>query len=343
MRDEAARSPSGSRWTGCSGRPRGIVQIAGQGPAEALEIVKRRRGFAFEPAGQAAHLVVQPVEGLGVFRRAGSSARHRSSATAGRAAHADRRAPRCSGARSPPRAPPAGEAGSRPIADPSGPRERAQSPWLPTPVCQLASETIPFPLARKPPERSRQNGRGTGPRRHAKKRSQPRWHGRVNFALNLALLWDGAPAIPSARRRSARRGPGLVNPQRGGDHAPATRRSGGDRQDMAEMLQASHALTVATRGKGFTEITGELARWLESIAAEDGLLTVFVCHTSASLTIQENADPNVQGGPARRARRARAGAPGLRSPRRGARRHAEPHQGDAHLGEPRHSRSRTAG
>jgi secondary thiamine-phosphate synthase enzyme len=63
---------------------------------------------------------------------------------------------------------------------------------------------------------------------------------------------------------------------------------------MAGMVQASHALTVATRGKGFTEITGELVRWLESIAAEDGLLTVFVCHTSASLTIQENADPNVR-------------------------------------------------
>jgi len=60
------------------------------------------------------------------------------------------------------------------------------------------------------------------------------------------------------------------------------------------MVQANHALTVATRGKGFTEITGELARWLESITAEDGLLTVFVCHTSASLTIQENADPNVR-------------------------------------------------
>jgi secondary thiamine-phosphate synthase enzyme len=63
---------------------------------------------------------------------------------------------------------------------------------------------------------------------------------------------------------------------------------------MAEMLQASHAITVATRGKGFIEITAELARWLESITAEDGLLTVFVCHTSASLTIQENADHNVR-------------------------------------------------
>ena len=60
------------------------------------------------------------------------------------------------------------------------------------------------------------------------------------------------------------------------------------------MVQASHELTVATGGKGFTEITGELARWLSTIAAGDGLLTVFMRHTSASLTIQENADPNVR-------------------------------------------------
>ena len=63
---------------------------------------------------------------------------------------------------------------------------------------------------------------------------------------------------------------------------------------MAEMVQASHTLEVTTPGKGFIEITGELARWLESIAGENGLLTVFVRHTSASLTIQENADPNVR-------------------------------------------------
>lgn len=63
---------------------------------------------------------------------------------------------------------------------------------------------------------------------------------------------------------------------------------------MAEIVQASHMLTVATRGKGFTEITRELAHWLASFAADDGLLTVFVCHTSASLTIQENADPSVR-------------------------------------------------
>lgn len=63
---------------------------------------------------------------------------------------------------------------------------------------------------------------------------------------------------------------------------------------MADLAQAAHALTVPTRGKGFIEITKDIARWLDAIAAEDGLLTVFVSHTSASLTVQENADPSVR-------------------------------------------------
>ncbi len=63
---------------------------------------------------------------------------------------------------------------------------------------------------------------------------------------------------------------------------------------MADMTQANHRLTVETRGKGFTEITRELAGWLDSLGAENGLLTVFIRHTSASLVIQENADPNVR-------------------------------------------------
>jgi secondary thiamine-phosphate synthase enzyme len=63
---------------------------------------------------------------------------------------------------------------------------------------------------------------------------------------------------------------------------------------MAGFTQASQMLRVATRGKGFTEITPEIGRWLASIDADEGLVTVFVCHTSASLTIQENADPNVR-------------------------------------------------
>jgi secondary thiamine-phosphate synthase enzyme len=63
---------------------------------------------------------------------------------------------------------------------------------------------------------------------------------------------------------------------------------------MAGLSQASHRLRVRTRGKGFIDITGDLRHWLRDISAGDGLLTVFVCHTSASLTIQENADPNVR-------------------------------------------------
>ena len=57
--------------------------------------------------------------------------------------------------------------------------------------------------------------------------------------------------------------------------------------------QAHHKISVATRGPGFTDVTREAAAWLASIGAQDGLLTLFVRHTSASLTIQENADADV--------------------------------------------------
>jgi secondary thiamine-phosphate synthase enzyme len=63
---------------------------------------------------------------------------------------------------------------------------------------------------------------------------------------------------------------------------------------MTELIQASHRLRVTTQGKGFIDITEDLRRWLRGISARDGLFTVFVCHTFVSLTIQENADPNVR-------------------------------------------------
>jgi secondary thiamine-phosphate synthase enzyme len=59
------------------------------------------------------------------------------------------------------------------------------------------------------------------------------------------------------------------------------------------LQQASHRLHVPTRGKGLYEITGEIAGWLSGQPVKSGLLTVFVQHTSASLTVQENADPDV--------------------------------------------------
>jgi secondary thiamine-phosphate synthase enzyme len=57
--------------------------------------------------------------------------------------------------------------------------------------------------------------------------------------------------------------------------------------------QAQHKLVVETRGRGFTDITRSVAGWLGTIQAAEGLLTLFIRHTSASLTIQENADPDV--------------------------------------------------
>jgi secondary thiamine-phosphate synthase enzyme len=61
------------------------------------------------------------------------------------------------------------------------------------------------------------------------------------------------------------------------------------------MKQAAHRLTVSTaRGQGFYECTEEVARWVASQSPRGaGLLTVFIQHTSASLLIQENADPDV--------------------------------------------------
>ncbi|MGH6671638.1 MAG: secondary thiamine-phosphate synthase enzyme YjbQ [Xanthobacteraceae bacterium] len=57
---------------------------------------------------------------------------------------------------------------------------------------------------------------------------------------------------------------------------------------------ASAMLTVETNGQGFVEITGDVTRFLERAGAQDGLLLLFLRHTSASLVIQENADPDVR-------------------------------------------------
>lgn len=52
--------------------------------------------------------------------------------------------------------------------------------------------------------------------------------------------------------------------------------------------------TIATRGPGLTEITGQVREWLQRGPGGDGVLTLMIRHTSASLLIQENADPDVQ-------------------------------------------------
>jgi secondary thiamine-phosphate synthase enzyme len=60
------------------------------------------------------------------------------------------------------------------------------------------------------------------------------------------------------------------------------------------MRQATHTLIVETKGRGLIEITREVMRWTAKENFRSGLLTVYCRHTSASLLIQENADPDVQ-------------------------------------------------
>ena len=55
----------------------------------------------------------------------------------------------------------------------------------------------------------------------------------------------------------------------------------------------SSLLTVQTSGAGFTDLTAEVAKFVADARAREGAVTLFIRHTSASLTIQENADPTV--------------------------------------------------
>ena len=57
---------------------------------------------------------------------------------------------------------------------------------------------------------------------------------------------------------------------------------------------ATASLSVQTTGEGFFEITREVARFLENIGARDGVMLLYMKHTSASLVIQENADADVR-------------------------------------------------
>jgi secondary thiamine-phosphate synthase enzyme len=64
---------------------------------------------------------------------------------------------------------------------------------------------------------------------------------------------------------------------------------------MAAMLRQSvHDLVIPTRGRGFYEFTGEVAALVHQAGLQTGLATLHLRHTSASLLIQENADPEVR-------------------------------------------------
>jgi secondary thiamine-phosphate synthase enzyme len=59
------------------------------------------------------------------------------------------------------------------------------------------------------------------------------------------------------------------------------------------MRQVTHTLSTETNGPGLYEITRPVISWCQDQGIGEGLLTLFIRHTSASLTIQENADPDV--------------------------------------------------
>ncbi len=60
------------------------------------------------------------------------------------------------------------------------------------------------------------------------------------------------------------------------------------------LRQAQHELSIATRGRGLYDFTRAVEAWISKNGFRDGLLTLHVRHTSASLLIQENADPDVR-------------------------------------------------
>ncbi|MGY2902915.1 secondary thiamine-phosphate synthase enzyme YjbQ [Bradyrhizobium sp. URHC0002] len=62
---------------------------------------------------------------------------------------------------------------------------------------------------------------------------------------------------------------------------------------VAASTITSSQLTVQTSGAGFTDLSAEVAEFLAQAQAREGAVTLFIRHTSASLTIQENADPTV--------------------------------------------------
>jgi len=64
--------------------------------------------------------------------------------------------------------------------------------------------------------------------------------------------------------------------------------------EIAPQVIASTTLQIETLGSGFSDITGNARAFIDKVGAAEGVLLIYLRHTSASLTIQENADPDVQ-------------------------------------------------
>jgi secondary thiamine-phosphate synthase enzyme len=60
------------------------------------------------------------------------------------------------------------------------------------------------------------------------------------------------------------------------------------------MKQERHELSISTRGRGLYDLTDQVRQWVSGRSMRNGLVTLFIRHTSASLLVQENYDPEVQ-------------------------------------------------
>ena len=76
--------------------------------------------------------------------------------------------------------------------------------------------------------------------------------------------------------------------------APAVDRRRSAIAHLAPDVIATATLVVETHGTGFNEITRDVARFVADVGGRNGVLLMFLRHTSAALVIQENADPDVQ-------------------------------------------------
>ena len=86
----------------------------------------------------------------------------------------------------------------------------------------------------------------------------------------MTRVWKRGAAMPAVLR-----------------YRPATHKS-------CRMKQALHRLTIATDGQGLVEVTAPVCQWVATQHIATGLLTIWCRHTSASLLVQENADPDVR-------------------------------------------------
>ena len=85
----------------------------------------------------------------------------------------------------------------------------------------------------------------------------------------------------------------IAAPTQGGTSMTSSRSSRTAAAAVSADTLVTSLLTVQTRGAGFVDITSEARNFVKEAQAREGAVTLFVRHTSASLTIQENADPSV--------------------------------------------------